>query len=80
MNVPNKRKFDGKVYLLVDAGYPNRMKAKSAAQEERKDGYNVRVVKNSDGRYSLYRRHSQRFVSGMRHTGITPRQYSIYGR
>ena len=80
MNVPNKRKFDGKVYLLVDSGYPNRMKARSATQEERKDGYNVRVVKNTDGKYSLYRRHSTRFIQGISRTGIRPERYSIYGR
>ena len=78
--VANKRKFDGKVYLLVDSGYKNRMTAKSAAQAERRDGYNVRIVKKSDGRYSLYRHHSQRFISGIHHSGVVPTQRSIYGR
>lgn len=76
----NKRKFDGKVYLLVDSGYPNRMKARSAAKSERADGYNVRIVKDSDGRYSLYRHHSQRFLSGIHRSGVIPTQRSIYGR
>jgi hypothetical protein len=73
----NKRKFDGKVYLLVDSGYPNRLKAKSAANQERQDGYNVRIIKDSDGRYSIYRHHSQHFISGMRHSGITSTRRSI---
>ena len=61
----NKRKFDGKMYLLSvnDTGYPNRMKAKSAAASLRKEGYNVRIVKDPVSRtYSLYRRHTTRFA------------------
>ena len=54
----NKRMFDGKAYLLVDSGYPTKLKARQAAVYERKQGYNVRVVKDSDGKYTLYRRHS----------------------
>ena len=57
----NMRKFDGKVYQLSvnDTGYSNRMKAKSAAVSLRKEGYNVRIVKDPASRtYSLYRRHS----------------------
>ena len=59
MSMPNKRKFDGKTYLLSvnDTGYPNRMKAKS------KEGYNVRIVKDLVSRtYSLYRRHTTGFA------------------
>jgi len=62
-SIPNKRTFNGKAYLLVDSGYPNRMKAKSDAVKMRQEGYNVRIVKDPGSRtYSLYRRHKTRFV------------------
>ena len=60
MNIPNKKKFDGKMYLLVDSGYPTKLKAKQAAVNERRDGYNARIVKTDNG-YALYRRHSSFF-------------------
>jgi len=63
VNIPNKRKFGGKMYLLVDSGYPNKMKAKSDAVEMRREGYSVRIVKDPASRkYSLYRRHKTRFL------------------
>ena len=56
MNIPNKRKFDGKNYLLYDSGYPNRMKAKSDALKMKREGYNIRIIKDPASRtYSLYR-------------------------
>jgi hypothetical protein len=61
----NKRKFGGKAYLLSvnDTGYSNKMKAKSAAVQLRREGYNVRIVKDPVTRtYSLYRRHTTRFI------------------
>jgi len=57
MNAPKEKKFNGEVYLLVDAGYAYKLKAKRDAIYLRRKGYYARIVNSNDGTYALYRRH-----------------------
>lgn len=59
-SIPNRKRFNGEIFLLHDSGYPNKFKAKSDAIKLRNQGYNVRVVHTPSSKnyheYSLYRR------------------------
>lgn len=52
----SEKKIGGKRFYKEDSGYTP-LKAKSKASALRKEGYNVRTVRDGSGNVTLYRRH-----------------------
>lgn len=62
--VGKARVFEGKVFSLVDSGF-SPLKAKSKANELKREGFKVRSVRNKYGEVALYRRHDPKYFAFM---------------
>jgi len=59
-NYARTRKFGGKIFTMRKAVVGYKKEAESKANEYRRKGYNVRVIKQADYYYHFYTRKSRR--------------------